>query len=407
MSKLEFDPTDPNFPVDPYPTLDRLRAEAPIHYSEALRGWAVMTHAGVQQVMRESRMSADRITPFYAALPPSRKSEVQILVEYLGRWLVFRDPPDHTRLRALIARAFTPKALETIRPNVEGVVTLLLDRLETGGEIDLVQDFANPLPAYVIMDMLGVPRSMLPEMRGWSDDIKLFIGTARNTADKYAIARRGVVEMGAAFQSLIDQRRKTPTGDILSALVAARDAENGQLNDEELIATAILFLFAGHETTASLIAMASLAMMRDETVRQRFLALDQPAAVQVAIEEFLRFDGPTPAMMRIAMVDTELGAHKIKTGDRVWTFIGAANRDPAVFTSPATIDLARSPNPHVTFGFGTHFCLGAPLARMEALIALPRLHRRFPKMSLAAPPDRWNDGLSLRGPGSIRVTLAR
>lgn len=405
MPKLEFDPTDPTFPIDPYPQLNRLRSEAPIHYSEALKGWAVFRHADVQQVMRESEMSADRITPFYAALDPARKSEVQILVEYLGRWLVFRDPPDHTRLRGLIARAFTPRALDTIRPNVEAVVSLLIGELQDKDEVDLVRDFANPLPAYVIMDMLGVPRTMLAEMRSWSDDIKLFIGTARHTAGKYAKARRGVLEMGAAFQTLIDARRAKPAGDILSALVAARDADDGQLSDEELIATAILFLFAGHETTASLIGMASIAMMRDDAVRQRFLALQGPAATQAAIEEFLRFDGPTPAMMRIARVETRLAGETIKPGERVWTFIGAANHDPAVFDRPSMIDLGRSPNPHVTFGYGTHFCLGAPLARMEALIALPRLHRRFPKMSLAAPPAGWNDGLSLRGPGSIRVTL--
>lgn len=406
MSTATFNPTDPMFPVDPYPQLNRLRDAAPIHYSDALKGWAVLRHADVQQVMRESQMSADRITPFYSALDAARKSEVQILVEYLGRWLVFRDPPDHTRLRGLIARAFTPRALELIRPNVESIVDLLIGQVADQPEVDLVQDFANPLPAYVIMDMLGVPRSMLAEMRGWSDDIKLFIGTARHTTDKYAKARRGVLEMGAAFQSLIDARRKSPTPDILSALVAAHDAKDGQLSDEELIATAILFLFAGHETTASLIAMASLALVQNEPARQNFLALQTQASIQTAVEEFLRFDGPTPAMMRIARVDAELAGHRIAAGDRVWTFIGAANHDPAVFSDPSRIDLARQPNPHVTFGYGTHFCLGAPLARMEAIIALPKLHRRFPKMTLAAPPARWNDGLSLRGPGSIRVKLA-
>ena len=256
-----FDPADPVFKVDPYPLLAQLRSHNPVHFSPALKGWAVLRHADVQRVMRDSQMSADKITPFYTSLNVQQRSEVQILVEYLGRWLVFRDPPDHTRLRGLIARAFTPKALSTIRPNVESVVTMLLDNMAVTRETDLVAAFANPLPAYVIMDMLGVPRTMLVEMKSWSDDIKLFIGTAKQTDDKYARARRGVEGMGDAFRTLIKQRRASPTDDVLSSLVAANDAHDGRLSDEELIATALLFLFAGHETTASLSAMASIALM--------------------------------------------------------------------------------------------------------------------------------------------------
>ncbi len=400
-----FDPTEPTFRKDPYSRLATLREANPVHYAPALKGWAVLRHADVQQVMRDSQMSADKITPFYTALDASQKSQVQILVDYIGRWLVFQDPPAHTRLRGLIARAFTPKALATIRPNVEAIVTLLLDDLDGKTEVDLVADFANPLPAYVIMDMLGVPRSMLPQMRAWSEDIKLFVGTARHTDDKYARASHGAQAMGDAFRSLIAERRGSPKHDVLTALVAANSAEDGRLSDQELIATAILFLFAGHETTASLIAMASLELMRNAVARKQFLALQSPQQIALAVEEFLRFDGPTPAMMRIALVDTAIAGHAIRCGDRVWTFIGSANRDPAVFAAPDTLDLARNPNPHVTFGFGAHFCLGAPLARLEAHIGLPRLHARFPRMTLAGSAASWNDGLTLRGPGSIPVRL--
>lgn len=402
-----FNPIDPAYAVDPYPALARFRAEAPVHFSPTLKGWAVFRHADVQQVMRDSQMSADKITPFYTALDPAQKSKVELLVTYLGGWLVFKDPPDHTRLRSLIARAFTPSALATVRPNVDAIVSLLLAGLEGRETCDLVADFANPLPAYVIMDMLGVPRTLLPEMRGWSEDIKLFIGTARQTADKYALAKRGTAAMADCFRALIAERRRRPASDILTTLVAANDAQDGRLSDDELIATSILFLFAGHETTASLIAMASIALMRNEPARQAFLGLKGPQQVNLAVEEFLRFDGPTPAMMRIALRDAEIGGHRIKAGDRVWTFIGAANRDPAVFTRPDELDVARAPNPHVTFGFGPHFCLGAPLARLEAQIALPALHGRFPRMMLAAEPAGWNDGLTLRGPGRVEVRLGR
>jgi cytochrome P450 len=402
---IAFDPADKTFRTDPYPLLAELRAKAPVHFSPALKGWTVFRHADVQRVMRDSQMSADKITPFYTSLNPQQRSEVQVLIEYLGRWLVFRDPPDHTRLRGLIARAFTPKSLASIRSNIDSIVTMLLDDMAGKTDVDLVTAFSNPLPAFVIMDMLGVPRAMLGEMKSWSDDIKLFIGTAKQTEDKYARARRGVEGMGDAFRVLIKQRRTAPTDDVLSMLVAVNDSHDGRLSDEELIATSILFLFAGHETTASLIAMASIALMRDEAARAQFLGLRSPLEVQTAVEEFLRFDGPTPSMMRIALVGAEIDGHAIKPGDRVWTFIGAANRDPHVFDRPDQLNLGRAPNPHVTFGFGTHFCLGAPLARLEAQIALPRLHARYPQMMLAATPSGWNDGLTLRGPGSVPVRL--
>jgi hypothetical protein len=402
---MPFDPADPQFRVDPYPLLARLRESEPVHYAPALKGWAVLSHAGVQQVLRDAEMSADKMTPFYAALSPGEKSAVATLITYLGGWLVFRDPPDHTRLRGLISRAFTPSMLATIRPNVGRVVAHLLGELAGRDTCDLAADFANPLPAYVIMDMLGVPRNRLADMRAWSEDIKLFVGTAQHVPDKYVKARRGTEAMADCFRDLIAARRARSHDDILATLVAANDARDGRLSDDELIATAILFLFAGHETTASLIAMASLALLRDAAARQVFLALKEPREVQVAVEEFLRFDGPTPAMMRIALVDREIAGHRIKRGDRVWTFIGAANRDPSVFIDPDRIDLARYPNPHVTFGFAAHFCLGAPLARMEAQLALPALHARFPRMTLAAEPDAWNDGLTLRGPGRLAVTL--
>ncbi len=410
MTAPQFDPQDAAFSVAPYPLLSHFRDHAPVHYSQALKGWAVFRHADVQRVMRDSQMSADKITPFYTALDPSQKTQVQTLVTYLGGWLVFKDPPDHTRLRGLIARAFTPKALTTVRSNVEAVVTMLLHNLDGKTDVDLVADFANPLPAYVIMDMLGVPRSILTEMRNWSEDIKLFIGTARQTPDKYARAKRGTDAMAACFRELIAARRIKPRDDILTTLVAANDLQDGRLSDDELIATSILFLFAGHETTASLIAMASIALLQDDVARKTFEALKSPQDVATAIEEFLRFDGPTPAMMRIALRAADIDGHAIKPGDRVWTFIGAANRDPDVFSEPNRLNLTRAPNPHVTFGFGPHFCLGAPLARLEAQIALPRLHARFPHMSLAAPPSAWpastwNDGLTLRGPNRVDVRL--
>jgi cytochrome P450 len=403
MSTLVFDPADPAFRVNPYPLFAQMRASNPVHWSPGVRAHVVTRYDDVQRTMRDPVFSADRITPFYQAQGPAVRSQVETLVHYLGRWLVFRDPPDHARLRGLVARAFTPKALAGIRPNIEQITAHLLVGLEGRPECDLVADFATLLPAYVIMDMLGVPRDMLPEMKSWSDDIKLFIGTSQSTPDKYARAHRGVAGMAEAFRALIVEHRARPRDDVLTTLIAARDDDSGRLDDDELIATAILFLFAGHETTTSLIAMASMALMDNPEQRARVVA--DATSHAGCVEEALRFDGPTPSMVRIALEDVSIGGQTIRRGERVVALLGSANRDPAVFKDPDRFDVSRSPNPHVTFGYGPHFCLGAPLARLEALIALPALHRQFPQMARAAGPVPWSDGMTLRGPLSLPVRL--
>jgi cytochrome P450 len=406
MSTLVFNPDTPAYRENPYPVLAALRADDPVHWSPALKGWVLTRHGDVQRVLKSDEMSADKMTPFYAALPTETRARIDSLMRYLATWLPFRDPPDHTRLRMLIARAFTPKAMASIKPNIENITTLLLDRMHGKDQVDLIEDFANPLPAYVIMDMLGVPRSMLPEMKSWSDDIRLFIGTARGVPDKYERVRRGTEAMANAFRTLVAERRVALKDDILSTLVAANEADVGRLSDDDLIATSILFLFAGHETTTSLIAMGSMGLMADQECRQQFLGLNTQG-VQTAVEEFLRYDGPTPVMMRIALQDDTIGDKAIHKGDRVWTMIGAANRDPAEFTNPDRLVLARSPNRHVTFGYGPHFCLGAPLARLEAQIALPALHRRYPHMRQTSNEIAWADGLGLRGPDRLPVALGK
>ncbi len=300
-----FNPAGAAYRANPYPTLAHLRAENPVHWSPHVKAWVLTRHTDVQNALRSDTMSVDKITPFYKALPSARQAELETLVRYLGRWMTFRDPPDHGRLRRLVARAFTPKSMAAIQPNVEAVTAHLLDQLHGRDSCDLAADFANLLPAYVILDMLGVPRAMLPDMKAWSDEIGLFIGTSQVTPDRNQRAQAGVIGMAAAFRRLIAEHRANPRPDMLMTLIEANDAGDGRLDDDELIATAILFLFAGHETSASLLAMSSLALMQDNDRRRAFQALEDPRAIATAVEEFLRYDGPTPAMMRIAMIDHE------------------------------------------------------------------------------------------------------
>ena len=401
---LFLDPFEPSFVADPYPALAQLREHAPVHWSPPLRSWVVTRYEDVHAVLHDRQLSADTVTPFYKAQPSDTQAKLGSLMRYLGNWLVFKDPPDHTRIRNLASRVFTSRALAPVRVNAEQITAQLLDDLQPGSDVDLVEAFSNPLPAYVIMDMLGVPRELLPDMKHWSDEIKLFIGAARSVPDKYDRARAGVEAMAAAFSDVIDDHRRAPRDDILTLLISAHDSDDGRLSDDELIATCILFLFAGHETTTSLITMASMHMMGRQAQRELFLALKTDAEIDAATEEFLRFDGPTPSMVRIAVQDHELGGQTIRSGERIYAMIAAANRDPDAFEKPDKLDMARPPKRHYAFGYGTHFCLGAPLARLEAAIALPALHRRFPQMQLTSEPE-WADGMTLRGPLRLPVML--
>ncbi|MEM8975755.1 MAG: cytochrome P450 [Pseudomonadota bacterium] len=402
---IEFlDPTTPDFVANPYPTFAYFRDNKPVHWSPAVRAWVVTRYDDVRAVMLDQKLLSDTVTPFYQAQSEETQSKIEILFRYLGNWLVFKDPPDHARIRRLASRVFINDTLQKVRPSVEGIVAHLMDGLEGQKEVDLVKQFSGPLPAYVIMDMLGIPRDQLANVKFWSDEISLFIAASKNTPDKYDRARAGVEAMAAMLQELIDEQRRSPKDNVLGMLVRARDDEDGRLSDDELIATSILFLFAGHETTTNLISMSTLHMLEDPEQRDQFVALDGAEPIAVAIEEFLRFDGPTPSMARLAATDYTLGDVTFEAGQRVYAMLGSANRDPTVFDTPDKLNIARSPNRHVTFGYGAHFCLGAPLARMEAGIALPALHKRYPKMTMADEPQ-WSDGFTLRGPSSLPLVL--
>jgi cytochrome P450 len=401
-SPIYFDPTDPALRANPYPLYSRMREEDPLHWSPALKSWMVTRYIDVRRVLGDPTLSSDRITPFYKSLPGRMQEQLVDLVQLLGRWLVFRDPPDHGRIRAHMQRAFTPAMMAAVKPNIESVVEYLLDGFKQRDEVDIVCDFALPLPAYVIMDMMGVPRAMLAQMREWSDAIRLFIGTARGVPDKYTRAQVGAQRMGEYFRTLFDARRREPQDDVLTALLRASETDPAYDGDE-LVATAILFLFGGHETTTNLIGNATLALLRSPGQRARFIG--DSALIPTAIEEFLRYDGSSLSMTRIVTTDHEFEGKALKVGDRIYAMQLAANRDPAEFVEPDRCDIGRTPNRHIGFGFGPHFCIGAPLARMEAQIALPALHSRYPMMTALIDEPRWFDSMNMRGMESLPVKL--
>jgi hypothetical protein len=315
---------------------------------------------------------------------------------------VFNDPPAHTRRRGLLNKAFTPRAVMALRPMIERIVAYLVSRVSARGEMDLISAFAYPLPASVIAGMIGVPIEDLDRFKTWSDEIAAFVGSALATPDKRERGERGVREMSSYFRGIISEHRKRPREDILSALLAAEEAGSG-FSEDELVASCILLLFAGHETTTNLIGNGMLALLRHP---EALTALRSDSSLAPsAVEEMLRYDGPTQAMTRIALEDARLddASPVIRTGDRVFALLNAANRDPRVFAEPDRFDVARGDSRHLSFGFGTHFCLGAPLARLEGQIAVKALVERLPELALAIDAPEWSDSFVLRGVKALPV----
>ena len=394
MSAIDYKPNDPAVLADPFPLYARLRDEDPAHWSPRLKAWVLTRYEDVKRVCLDSTMSSDRLRPFFATLPPAEASKVAELVRYLTLWMVFRDAPEHTRLRRLAAKVFHVRSINALRPNIERLTKWLLEQIAERKEFDFIGDFAMPLPALVIMDMLGAPREELARLKRLSDEMALFIGSARDAAEKYERAGAATREMADIFRELISARRATPQRDLLSELVALDDGGD-RLSDDELVATCILLLFAGHETTTHHLANGLRALLRFPGELEKLRA--NPALAPAAVEELLRYDGPIGAQVRIVQEPHTLHGKALKPGERVFLLMNAANRDPRAYDAPDRVDFARNGVPHLTFGFGAHICLGFPLARLEGQVALPAVLARWRRLELAGAEPEWMDSMVLRG----------
>ncbi|MFL6573944.1 MAG: cytochrome P450 [Burkholderiales bacterium] len=392
---LDYRPNDPAVVADPFALYARLRDEDPAHWSVSLKAWVLTRYDDVKRVCLDTEgMSSDRLRPFFAALPNAEAARVVQLMRYLTLWMVFRDPPEHTRLRRLAAKVFNARSIHAMRGEVETTSRWLLEALHERDEFDLIAEFAGPLPALVIMHMLGVPREELPRLKRLSDEMALFIGSARDTPDKYGRAESATAEMAALFRDLIFRRRARPERDLLTELVHVED-QGDRLSDDELVATCVLLLFAGHETTTHHIAngLRALLAFPAELARLR----EQPELAASAVEELLRYDGPIGAQVRIVQQPQTLHGKAFARGERVFLLMNAANRDPRAYQAPDRLDLQRHGVAHLTFGFGAHLCLGFPLARLEGQIALPALLARWKTIELATSRLEWIDSMVLRG----------
>jgi cytochrome P450 len=389
---------------DPFPVYRWLREHDPVHWSNSFHAWVVTRYADVLEIFEEPlKFSSDRfrkVDEKYA----SRRPAVQAVGEILGDWLVFRDPPDHTRLRSLLQKSFTPTQLAKSRERIQATVDGLLDIVVARGEMDFIRDVAFPLPATVIAVLLGAPIDDIELIKQWSDRLAAYLGGSVDDKDNFTEAREGVARLVDYFRDLLRARTRLEREDLMSLMLRA-EVDGERLSHEEVVANCVLLLFAGHETTTNLLGngLFHLLSRPDQTELLRGNA----QLTEGAVEEFLRYDGPVPATIKIATEEIEWHGRTIRRGEMVLPFLSAANRDARQFPDPDILDVRRTPNRNVAFAYGIHFCLGAPLARLEGQLTFETVLRRLPELALQSAAPRWKPMIFLRGLESLAVTWNR
>jgi pimeloyl-[acyl-carrier protein] synthase len=382
---------DPEVLADPYPLYHRLRNEDPVHWDPFLHAWVVTRYEEVVRVLQD--FSANRtFTP--QQLEEMGLFQLSPIAAVMVKQMLFMDPPAHTRLRGLCSQAFTPRRVEMLRARIQGIADRLIDTMLPAGRMDVIRDFAAPLPATVTAELLGVPTSDHVQLKAWSADFAEMLGNFQHNPDRTQRVLRSVQDMTTYFQAAIAAAREHPGEGLIHHLLLA-EVDGNRLSDEEVIANLIVTMVGGQETTTNLIGNGLLTLLRNPDV-MRQLRLDL-SLIPSAVEELLRYESPSQHTARIAPADVELGGKSIKRKDAVIAVMGAGNRDPQRFPDPDRLDVTRKDNRHVAFGAGAHFCFGAPLARMEAQIAFSSLLQRLPELKLEPGSVTWRNNLGLRG----------
>lgn len=402
MHDAAFDLLDPSWTQDPYPRYAELRQHSPVH-RHALGFWAFSRHEDCLALLRDRRASSDTVhVPEQLRRPgSSEKPFAEARLEM--RPFLFRDPPDHTRLRSLVAKTFTPKMVERMRQRTAVMVDELLDAAMERGDVDLLEEFASPLPVRVICDLLGVPIADRERFRVWSGTMARGLDPDFLLSEETMDARdEAVVQFAGYFFELLSDRRKHPGGDLLSHLAEVEDGGT-TLSEMEIFSTCILLLVAGHETTVNLLSGGTLALLRHPDQLDRFRS--DPGVQRGAVEEMLRYVSPVQMTARTITEECEFGGQHLASGDFVLLLLASGNRDPAQFEQPEEFDITRAPNNHLGLGFGIHHCLGATLARMETQVALDLLLQRAPHLALATEQVTYTSNVVLRGLESLPVSM--
>jgi cytochrome P450 len=389
----------PEMLANPYPFYQKLREMHPVFHVAELDAWIVTSYEAVNGALRNPQLSSDRFPRLRQRLA---SKGLDSLAQDRLRSMIHMDPPDHTRLRGLVNKAFTPKSVEAMAGRIQEIVNSLLEAVKSKGRMDLIEDFAYPLPVTVIAEMLGVPTEDRAQFKHWSDEVSVVLGGDVAALSETALRRATTAreELADYFQDIVRLSRKNPGTDLISALTQAEE-EGGKLSEDELYSTVVLLLVAGNETTTNLIGNGMLALLRHPEEMQR--VWDSPSRVPTAVEEMLRFDSPVQLTTRMAKTDLEIQGMKIPKGDWLYLVIGAANRDPVQFPAPDRFDVTRLENKHIAFGAGAHFCLGAPLARLEAQIAVRALRDHFPILRPGEEAIEYRNNFNLRGLKSLPV----
>lgn len=381
---------------NPYPTYKKFLNEFPVFWSEELSAWIISPYELVEAGLHSSTLNAgERMSAASSHFSDEERKQYSAILHNLNNWIVFQDPPSHTRLRRLISKSFTPRSITAFEPKIEKIVNDLLDEIGDKEKFDLVAEFSFRLPAAVMCDLLGIPLDRQWDLKRWADGIAGFSAAARVTSEKAKFANEMALESRKYLITLFEQLRKEPGDNLLSRLVDQSDEPN-PLSDDELVALVVQLFFAGFETTEGLIGnmMIALANHPDELAKLRA----NPELITNAVEETLRFDSSILKQSRVASEDQDFGGQKIKKGDYMHFMIGAANYDPARFSNAHIFDVEREDVGHVSFGHGIHFCIGAPLARLEARIALRALLERLSRIEILEPAPVYPELFAVRKP---------
>jgi cytochrome P450 len=391
---------DPEVLADPYPLYRRLREHDSVMWDSFLHAWIVTDYTNVMTVLQ--KFSADR-TPSPEHIKAMGVASLEPIAQVMVKQMLFMDAPAHTRLRKLCSAAFTPRRVEQLRRQVEDITNSLIDAVAPTGRMDVVSDFAAPLPAIVTAQLLGVPTSDHRQLKAWSADFAEMLGNFQHNPDRAGRVLRSLQGMNAYFRSAIRELERKPREGLIYSLMTA-EVDGSRLSEEEVIANTIVTMVGGQETTTNLIGNGLLTLLRNPAELAQLR--DDPSIIESAVEELLRYESPSQHTGRLAPEDVTLGGKLIRKRDAVMAVMAAGNRDPNRFSNPDKLDLTRADNRHLAFGWAAHFCFGAPLARMEGQIAFSTLLRRLPNLALEPGKLVWRENLGLRGLKALPVSFA-
>lgn len=391
---------NPEVLADPYPLYRQLRERDPVAWDPFLCAWVVTDYANVLAVLH--RFSADR-TPTPAQLNALGLDALQPIARVMVRQMLFMDAPTHTRLRGLCSRAFTSRRVEQLREHIQDIADRLIEQVAPAGRMDVLADFAEPLPAIVAAELLGVPSADHEQLKVWSADYAEVLGNFQHNPDRASRVLRSVEEMTAYFRAAIREQERRPRDGLLGSLLGA-ELDGSRLSEDEVIANVIVTMVGGQETTTNLIGNGLLTLLRHPDALARLR--DDSSVAESAVEELLRYESPSQHTARLAPEDVLLGGKAIRRRDPVMAVMAAGNRDPARFPDPDRLDLTRTDNRHLAFGWAAHFCFGAPLARLEGQIAFTTLLRKLADLALEPGPLVWRENLGLRGLKALHVSFA-